>query len=469
MTITTRRAAQWKQQPPHLATSNPSPITTMDTPLLTIPNEILFEIANLLPRKCLIALLKTCRAMQQPLHAFLLSRFKNQILLFAAKKTRLDLLRIALSAGADVSYDGQTEPNSEPDVIWRGKDTALHYATYSGDTAIIAELLRYNPPLEHVGSCTRTPLLSATYAGHEAAVDMLLAAGSDPEARDGNGKTLLSLAIQLDLTRTAEAHIHQMDEDTLDEAVEERQLSIVKLMFANGIGDVVVPPLQLAVYSGLSYVKLCIEHGEPEDIDDVNEDGVTALALAAECGYMHIVVYLLAQGADVNAGPLLKRPIMRAVAGGYIHIFKLLLQHGADLTVLRTEEVDILWKACSTGEVEIVEILLDALDGWVPTDKYLVWVAASNRLPGVVRLLVERGIDVDGRGELSSGTALHRAAGFKHRVMVEALLECGADIELLDDQTKVVVRKFICQQITAARKLKRDNARKDPRWRGPTR
>lgn len=49
----------------------------------------------------------------QPLHAFLLSRFKNKMLLFAAGNKRLDLVRLALSAGADVSYTGQSEPQPE--------------------------------------------------------------------------------------------------------------------------------------------------------------------------------------------------------------------------------------------------------------------------------------------------------------------------------------------------------------------
>lgn len=424
---------------------------------MDVPNEILFEIANLLPCKSVIALRMTCRAMH-PLHTFLLSRFKNQMLLFAADKTRLDLLRLALSAGADVSY-------TRPRVLhgaWPDEDTSLHRAVARGDTAIITELLRYNPPLELPGNYRQTPLFMAALRGHEAAVDLLLAAGSDPESRDGR-QTLFVIAMQLNLTRTAEAFIHQMDGDSLAWAIKYRRLSFAKLMFANGIGDTCVPPLQLAVCSGLTFVKLCIKHGKLEDIDNVDEHGFTALAKAAERGDMRVLMYLLAQGANVNAGPLAHRPIMSA---GQIDVLRFLLQHGADLSVLRTEQVDILKTACSRGPVEIVEFLLDALD-WVPNDIYLVWVAANHHQPAVVRLLVERGIDVDGRGELIRETALHRAAEFKNREMVAVLLGCGADIELLDDKAKAVVRKFICQQITAARMLKREEKRKDPRWRGP--
>lgn len=442
---------------------------------MDVPNEILFEIANLLSRESVIALRMTCRAMQ-PLYAFLLSRFKNHMLLFAADKTRLDLLRLALSAGADVSYTRQHE--RVYDGVWHERDTALHHAAAIGDTTIITELLRYNPPLDLPGKYERTPLFIAAHKGHEAAVDLLLAAGCDPESRDRGTETLLTLAIQSNLTRTAEAFIHQMDGDSLGWAIRYRRLSITKLMFANGIGDTFVPPLQSAVCSGLTYVKLCIEHGELENINDVDEHGFTALAKAAECGHMSVLMYLLAQGADVNTGPLEHRPIMSALDVGRIDVIKVLLEHGADLTVLRTDDVDVLTAACSRGPVDMVEILLDASDGWVPTDISLVCVAAINNLPAVVRLLVERGIDVDGRGGWILDTALHRAAAFENREMVAVLLECGADIELLDDKTKAVVRKLICQQITAARKLicqqitaarklKREEARKDPRWRGP--
>lgn len=185
--------------------------------------------------------------------------------------------------------------------MWSGNDTALHRAAAGGDTAIITELLRYNPPLEHCGMNMRTPLLEAAFHAQEAAVDLLLAAGSDPEALDDTD-TLLELAIESNLTQVAVAHIRQMNAKALHCAIEHQRLTITKLMFAHGISNTVTLPLQFAVCSGLTYVKLCIEHGALEYIDSVDEYGTIALAVAEFRGDTDIVHYLLDQGADVNAG-----------------------------------------------------------------------------------------------------------------------------------------------------------------------
>lgn len=364
----------------------------MAPPFLTIPTELVCDIAEYLPPHDAIALLTTCRGMAA-LHAFLLSRYKNSMLLFAAKHNRLALLRTALSAGADIAY---TLPSHRPTFQGNrnGHDTPLHHAAANGNTAIIAELLRHNPPLEHHGDRKRTPLLVATAHGHQAAVDMLLAAGCNPDARDRSSvSTLLVLAIESNLTPTAIAFIHQMDAFALEHAIRHQRLSIVQLMFARGIAATVVPPLQFAACSGsgLPYVQLCIEHGALADIDARDAWNMNALSLAAFRGDAAVVRYLLAQGADVNAGAPRNTPIMSAVLQSRTEIVEILLRHGADLRGLRSREANVLRTACSSGPVELVRMLLDAVDSSVPSDKCLVYTARVNSQVDVVELLLERG------------------------------------------------------------------------------
>lgn len=231
-------------------TTTPTTTTTttiMGAPLLTIPTEILFEIAKSVPLNSTIALLMTCRAMNR-LRAFILSQYKNDMLLFAAEHNCLDLVQLALSAGADITFAGQP-----------AQEAPLHRAACRGYTAIVRELLGHNPPLEHRGRSDRTALFVATICGHQEVVDLLPTAGADPDARDED--TLLITAIRSNLTPTAIAFIHQMDQTALDLAIELERLSIVQLMFARGIASTVVPPLSLAIEIGLDYVKLCVEHG----------------------------------------------------------------------------------------------------------------------------------------------------------------------------------------------------------------
>lgn len=62
-----------------------------------------------------------------------------------------------------------------------GDGTPLYHASANGHTTAITELLLHSPALER-GNDNRTPLLRAAFGGHEATVDLFLAAGADPDA-----------------------------------------------------------------------------------------------------------------------------------------------------------------------------------------------------------------------------------------------------------------------------------------------
>lgn len=217
-----------------------------------------------------VDLMKTCRAMHHPLDDLLLSEHKHDILLYAAGRDNLPMLKHAISAGADLTYYDENAP------YW---GTALHIAAFDGYTVIITEILLSDPVLndpdleqglEQRDRDGNAALLIAALRGHQAAVDLLLAAGSDPDAI-GNAQTLLVAAIQTNLEPTAIAYIDQMDEDALHEAMEQKQLPIMRLMFARGIASFVSPPLGYAVRCGLEYVKLCVMHGA--DVREVVDEG----------------------------------------------------------------------------------------------------------------------------------------------------------------------------------------------------
>lgn len=297
----------------------------MNNQFLAFPTEIILEIAKCLPLRDIVSLRKTCHTLHYPLHAFLMSKYKDDILIFAAIKDDLPLLTSALSAGADPAYS-----NDDRGVRW----TALHHAASNGHTQIIREILLYNPPLDQRDSDNNTALLIAALDGHQVAVDLLIAAGADTCATNCQShQTLLRAAIQSNLEATAIAYIDQTDEDALHEAMDNDRLAIARLMFTRGITTSVPHPLGHAVFCGLEYVKLCVEYGADLDLVVHAADG-PAMAIAAYRNATDIIEYLLENGANLDVCPPHEHPLTAAVCSGQPGTVKKLLAHGVDLVRL---------------------------------------------------------------------------------------------------------------------------------------
>jgi len=113
-----------------------------------------------------------------------LSDDEKQKLPHAAQSNNTQAVRLMLSAGWPTDARGQHSA------------TALHWAAFHGNAAMVREILRYNPPLElRDGDHNSTPLGWATYGSkngwrratgdYAATVEALLAAGAkQPENVD---------------------------------------------------------------------------------------------------------------------------------------------------------------------------------------------------------------------------------------------------------------------------------------------
>ncbi|SCU98395.1 LAFA_0G17612g1_1 [Lachancea sp. 'fantastica'] len=106
-------------------------------------------------------------------------------------------------------------------------------------------------------------------------------------------------------------------------------------------------------------------------------------------------------------------------------------------------------EACQTGDLTTVRSLIES--GVVdPSHDYsdeervtgLHWACINNRL-GVVRYLVENGVDINFAGGKLDATPLHWAARYGYVYIVHYLLEKGADPKLLDKQGFNVVHLSI--------------------------
>ncbi|KAI8052853.1 ankyrin repeat-containing domain protein [Syncephalis plumigaleata] len=136
-------------------------------------------------------------------------------------------------------------------------------------------------------------------------------------------------------------------------------------------------PIWLAAWHGYSVdvVRICLEKGWPIDAcpitipatDNGNSNASeneyhhwTPLMAAAYRGHTHLVAYLLANGANVNAQDQQNRSALwLAVEQGHVQVVKELLKpiHGTDATIRDKHDQTVLHVAIQKNHVKIIEIL----------------------------------------------------------------------------------------------------------------
>jgi ankyrin repeat protein len=175
-----------------------------------------------------------------------------------------------------------------------------------------------------------------------------------------------------------------------------------------------VSPLQLAAVGGrTSIVQLLLEAGAPPDAP--NSLGVTPLMQAASAGSVEVVRLLLDRGADPNVAESARRqtPLMFAAAHDRAEVIRLLVQRGARL--------DALSAVRSLGKEQFDE------DGNpIPAE------ATSSRTGrGAVETTTIGGIASGAPKTMGGLAALHYAARDGYQSAAKALVEAGADVNLL--------------------------------------
>lgn len=148
---------------------------------------------------------------------------------------------------------------------------------------------------------------------------------------------------------------------------------------------------------------------------------------------------LLEAGADIHdpAG----WPLQTAAAQGHRDLVLEFLERGADVNAF-TDSPNFaagtaLQGACEAGRLDIVELLFQY--GADPDlgggDEGPPIIAATKHAEAeIMRLLVEKGAELNIRGGWDDSTPLTNAAGCMYKAEVEALLHAGADINLTDKE-----------------------------------
>jgi ankyrin repeat protein len=221
-------------------------------------------------------------------------------------------------------------------------------------------------------------------------------------------------------------------------------LTIASLLATNAFAD----PIHDAAWDG-DNAGILREINKRVPVNTKDENGKTALHIAAYVGHSEIVELLIAVGADVNAkdedG---STPLLQAAEGtklvepkhGHNHaeIIKLLILNDADVNAKDKNGTTPLHYVAGEGHKEIAELLLtkgadvnaksswDDWDGWTPLHQ-----AVEYGHKETTKLLIDAGADVNAKND-AGWTPLHRAAEWGHKEIVELLLTKDAYVNAKD-------------------------------------
>ena len=174
------------------------------------------------------------------------------------------------------------------------------------------------------------------------------------------------------------------------------------------------------------------------DADDVEEHKRESLSLIRR-----ITKFLAAKDIQQPARRNLPTPLQAAAKARRVDITRHLLSLGADINSPPSKIIDLgggevllprtaFQAAVETGEVEMIELLLDAgadihAESGYDSGATALQLAAGNGYIGIARRLIALGADVNAAGARRRGrTALQAAAERGRLDMVQFLLECGA-------------------------------------------
>jgi ankyrin repeat protein len=319
-------------------------------------------------------------------------------LIGAILESRRDVVDFLLSKGAD--------PNDKGGFDW---DIHRHFA--EENSRLTGEQPR--PP-------DVTPLMIAAQKGNVFIVKALLARGADPKATDGKHSNAIHWAAG---SEAANVEVMQALIDAGADSNLADKNGATALMSGAKRGDAAL-------------VEVLLRAGA--NVNAIHSSGSTALTVAAAEGHAAIVALLASKGAAVDHRDREDAtPLLRAAIAGRRDVVKVLLEHKANPNVQSkaASRWTPLMAACKARDAGSVKLLLD--HGANPNLKgdqgsTPVLIAALNGCADCIAHLAKKGADLNARESRNGNIALALAQRHRHRDVVKALLEAGADPNIAD-------------------------------------
>ena len=258
-----------------------------------------------------------------------------------------------LATGASVALA------ADQDALYAKAEDVIRYTDNAkGLSALMAQGLDVRKPGRN--SQGRTLLVSASTEGKLAMMEVLIKAGVDPNAQDESGMTALRQVAwtgknQVAVTRrliAARADVNLKADDDWT--------PLIQAMYADP---------EVAVLLG----QVLLQAGA--DAGVVNNEGNTALTLAAERDLVALIPALVKGGADVNARGRDGTALGAAAEKGKTEVVKALLDAKADPNLGDRNNQTPLMKAAQRDRVDVVVLLLARCARTDPVDSFFKWNA----------------------------------------------------------------------------------------------
>lgn len=278
-----------------------------------------------------LQIVKVWLAEQPSLINFSLDEECKTLLIIAAEKGHLDIVKFLCELAADVNASMWTDA------------TALHVAVEYGHIEVVKFLISIGANVNQPMNDGASALVIAVDKGFEEIVRELITAGADLNWTTRFGKTPLRAACS------------------------SNQPSILQLLIDAGadiqreISNPHAPLMENAFYSGNDeIIKILIENGLtlPLVLNGVN---VSPLTFVIRQNLPHVLALLLRIGVCLKANDYQKNPLFVAARCNRIGMLKLLLTYDTKIDECSIDDrMTPLHIASSLGHAEIVECLLDA-------------------------------------------------------------------------------------------------------------
>ena len=344
----------------------------------------------------------------------------------------------------------------------------IHGACLAGNTeklkSILIEDRLESAVIEEINK--KKTLIELSQNGETEMLKELLKNGVSPNCKNEEGQTPLHIACyNLNADMVKALLNHGANVNTEDNKKESPFVSI-------SICEPHDETVALAIAQNL------LKHGA--DINSRTKEGQTLLRLAAEMGFLSIVLELLKLGADCNlidfshqtplhgvvkyddnenmqcARELLRHgadinaedengdtPLHIASKFGNISVVKELLSHNPIVDIENNEDCTPIFLASVEGHALIIKEFLNCHGELALYEDSLPMVAFWGHLE-IVKMLLEHGADVNIRNMDNKGdTPLHYAALNGHLEVVKELLKYGADINAQSDDGQTAIHKLL--------------------------
>ncbi|XP_053307185.1 poly [ADP-ribose] polymerase tankyrase-2 isoform X1 [Spea bombifrons] len=349
------------------------------------------------------------------------SSAKSTPLHLAAGYNRVKIVQLLLHHGADVHAKD------------KGDLVPLHNACSYGHYEVTELLVKHGACVNAMDLWQFTPLHEAASKNRVEVCSLLLSYGADPNMLNCHNKSAIDLAPTPQLK---ERLSYEFKGHSLLQAAREADLARLKKHLSLEIVNFKHPQthetaLHCAAASPYPKKKqvceLLLRKGA--NVNEKTKDFLTPLHVASEKAHNDVIEVLMKHDAKVNALDNLGQTCLhRAAHCGHLQTCRLLLNSGCDPAIVSLQG----FTALQMGNESLRQLLhVGTPFSNTDNDRQLLEAAKAGDLETVKKLCTPQTVncrDLEGR----QSTPLHFAAGYNRVLVVEYLLQQGADVHAKD-------------------------------------